>query len=1257
MAKNYWKEKWRKRIAIGAVAALSLSLALGTFTACKSGNDTDDDDDETTASRTDTQLIKNGDFEFYSEMDKELADKRAFINSPNNWSFTSGSPSSNTTSGIINTKSEEWDAYTKSTYSLVPEEDTPDEEKPSDAQAISNAMVHWSEASVYDRLQFYDYYDDALDDLSASSTEKKFFNDYKYSIDFEDVEKLREELGDAVNTYHDTDEERGENTSMLMIHNQRTSDDVRGTGQYYTSSTTVTLKPGTAAEVSVWVKTAELYHYAAESGADKTPTPVTRESRHGGAYIGVTNTVGSSTLDQMQIKNIRSPYAGETDAHNGWVKYTVFVRGSTFAESTFKIVLGLGMSTSSNRLEAVDGYALFDDLQCTIISNDKYLEKTNTAGIGGGNSCTISSKKDEKIFDAKSGDTVAYALDLYAGFANAQFANTDVDTKLTSETSGSKVYTSLVADNRDDSSVETSRKSLAGLYTYEQLLDRATTGDLNYNGYLANFFEKDFKDAFPFDGADKNDKQVVMLLSTNGAAYTSTLQNETFHVDAKSYKLVSFFVKTNIRTGKNGASATIVDEGGNETKIASFDSTTVPTTDIDNNKEDSPYNKKDIYNGWVQCFFFIENPTETAQNFTLKLHYGTTSIASSKRADYVDGYAAFTAFETQDLTKAQYGYVSTDSRSVKVSLSDTAKDSSSFDTASRTSDIETGFATPASFNGIVSTNNRIDTENGTDENEVPAGVYTGLLNAKYAKTYRNYKDDADNANYAWANMLNTLAGGEADAQTWWNNIFADTASDGSFTGRVSNQPLVILNTNGEEATSYGYYLYNTATISADAYQKISLRVKLSAGATAYIHLNDASEVKNGYGTAFTPTMANVTYWYDDEGNICSKDPSDESFKKKTDILYYLETNGLYTKANDKSGTYYANLHNYDTDESGNLVTSDDKTIAFYLKKDADGKDVYYAYYDKKKDVYSQPVQNLPTTDDNGNSIVRYIAPENAAAHGSVIKVTGTAATEGKWIDVSFFVHAGNAQKTYRLELWAGSRNNEEKMPANSYFFFDSYSSSDASSNYQNLLDEKVESLKAHYNKTNNLNPGDEGYLGTDDNLPEEYALYYAFTFYDAPWHLRYDETLDEDKEGNPYGGYKQSSNSEKLISLVYDNTQGNIQENDYSYAYYLDYSAYDVTVERSSGSDTDDDHDHDHDDNNSDSNIWLILSSVLLVVALVFAAGVVIGRRVWRRLVKSGKLQPKKKKQKKQKKAPVEIVKEDKTEEEKPVDPNDPYNE
>lgn len=1277
MSKNYWKEKWRKRLALGAVAALSLSLALGTLSACKSGDDNnDDDDDNTTTSRTDTQLIKNGDFEFYSEMDKDLADKRAFINSPNSWSFTSGSPSSNTTSGIININQKEWDSYTKSTHRLVPAEGTADADKPSDANAISEAIAHWEEASVYDRLQFFDEYDDAIDDLASSSEEKKFFNKYSYSIDFEDVEKLREELGDTVKT-HDESEE---NSSVLMIHNQRTTDNVRGTGQYYTSSTTITLKPGTAAKVSVWVKTCELYHFYAENGEEKEPTPVTRDSLEGGAYIGITNTVGSSTLDQVQIKNIRSPHEGDADyAHNGWVQYTAFVRGSTFADSTFKIVLGLGQSTSSNRYEAVDGYALFDDLECTVMTANKYETEAATAAVEFGsknvNYCALDYAKEEKIFDTAKSDAngknskgkTAFALDLYASEQRRPLtldtAEPNTKTAVTTEFSGTKPYDSKIPSNIGDPAVDKDKQSLAGVYSYSAL-EALTQAGADYNGYLANFFAKDFKDAFPFDGDDAASKQVVLLMSTNGAAYTTEINRvalpaggeNPFLVEKNSYKLLSFFVKTNVRTGAAGASATLVDEGGNETKISAFDSTSIAKTDIENNTQEAEdYNKKDIYNGWVQCFFFIENPTDVDQTFRLKLHYGVTSIASSKTSDYVDGYAAFTAFETQNLTASQYGYVSTGSQAVKVTLSDKAKDTSSFDTASRTSDIEKGFATPASFNGVISTNIRIDpSDTATTDNNPPEGVYTGLLNAEHAETYMNYTTEGTDEQKAWSGALSDLAGAAADGREWWNNIFGDA----SLYGRVSNQPLVILNTKNEDVTSYGYYLYNTATVSADSYQKISMRVKLSKDATAFIYLNDASDIKNGYGNALTPSVAQITYWYDDDGNICAKDPSSKDFRKKTDILFYLETNGLYTKAGDTSKTYYANLHNYETDEDGNLVTSDDKTIAYYCRKEND-KNVYYAYYDKDTDTYSQVVENLPVVDDENNSIVRYTAPADLAKYGSVIKITGTDETEGKWIDVSFFIHTGNAQKTYRLEIWAGSRDNETKMKANSYFFFDSYSSSDASSNYQTLLDEKIQNVK---NKENTgLNPGDEGYLGADDNLPATYALYSTFTFYDAPWYLRYDETTDTDDEGNPYSSYKQSSNSEKLVSFAYDNTNGAISEKELnSYACFLDYSAYDVTVERSTNNDTDDDHDHDDSTTNNDSNIWLILSSVLLVAALVVAAGAVIGRRVVRHLRKTGRLSSgkKPKKQKKQKPVVVEEAKEEpKKEDEKPLDPDDPYNE
>ena len=47
-----------------------------------------------------------------------------------------------------------------------------------------------------------------------------------------------------------------------------------------------------------------------------------------GAYIGVTHTVGGTTLDQMQIKNIDTeklnpkPENGAWE-NNGWVEYTV----------------------------------------------------------------------------------------------------------------------------------------------------------------------------------------------------------------------------------------------------------------------------------------------------------------------------------------------------------------------------------------------------------------------------------------------------------------------------------------------------------------------------------------------------------------------------------------------------------------------------------------------------------------------------------------------------------------------------------------------------------------------------------------------------------------------------------------------------------------------------------------------------------------------------------------------------------------------
>ena len=66
------KQKFRRRSLAALTLALSATLTLSALAACAPADDTaDDEEEETTTSQTDTQKIRNGNFEFYSEMDVE----------------------------------------------------------------------------------------------------------------------------------------------------------------------------------------------------------------------------------------------------------------------------------------------------------------------------------------------------------------------------------------------------------------------------------------------------------------------------------------------------------------------------------------------------------------------------------------------------------------------------------------------------------------------------------------------------------------------------------------------------------------------------------------------------------------------------------------------------------------------------------------------------------------------------------------------------------------------------------------------------------------------------------------------------------------------------------------------------------------------------------------------------------------------------------------------------------------------------------
>lgn len=1135
MAKFYFSDKWRKRTITALSLSLVATLSLGVMTACTTNEDDDDDDKDTTISATDTQLLRNGNFEFYADKDKDFEDKRVLISSPNSWSFTAGTPTSDTTSGIINT--EEWNQLS-ATGGYNFSEYEKDGKTVKTFKDLAEAMAHWTDdnVSVYDRLQFLSIYEDDLEDLEDEDEENEyveFFSDYQYSIDFEDVEKLNEvDLSLSGNT----DRADGEN-HVLMIHNSRTNNDVVGTGQYYTSSTTISLSAGTAAQLSVWVRTDKLTHYYENDGE---PLPV---SQRAGAYIAVNNTVGGTSLDKMEIKNINT---------NGeWQQYNLYVRASTFASTSFSIVLGLGQGSSSDRYEHVNGYAFFDDVSCKVITAEEYVDNTQMSSgedKSGVLSCNVNSLKADKIFNMDEIDYTAnhtFALDLYAGFDadQALLSGINENIALTTQTSGSVTYTS----ESIHSSLAKSADDYTKLTTMSGLASAA-----NSNAYLKRIYENELENKYPF--GDNSD--VLMLLSAHGAAYTA--KSNSFTVPAQSRMLVSFFVKTSdIASGLNGASATLVD-GTNKTSLSTINSHNVATTDIDDDNTD-------LYKGWVQCFFFLENATDESKTCSIEFTYGPTTIVGTSRYAFAEGYAAFTNLETKTLSKTEYSYASTGDRAVKVSLTGKSANTSNFDEVAATagSAIETTLATPANFTGVLGGSKWIVP--GDIANEKPENVYTGLLNAEYADAYYNSTE-------AWKNIL--PSNNATNGTEWWNRLFGN-----------ANQPLVIA-TGAGNAASYGF-MSESLTLSASSTRAITMRVKVSAGATAYIYLTDTSSVATS-GNTLTTTLPDVTYWYNDNGDICAIDPDDHNFDEDKDILFELQENGLYKRVGDTSETYYANLYNYDRDDDNNYVTSDG-TIAYFVK---DG--TAYAYYDEEKDEYSQPVTCLPDTID-GASILRY-DNRNITKPESVITVQGS--DKNEWVTVTFYLRTGNQAKNYRLEVWSGDRLGKNTNPAGSYVIFDNYNNATASS-YDTLLNEAVATLK----KANNV--------AKDDNLPANLASYYTFTFYDSIDYLRYDINEDEDNLGNPYGSYTQSSYSESIVYLLYEDLDGKLSGTGTpSQTVYFDYAVGDVTVTQDDLGSADEDEDEDDTINDSDMNLPLLITSCIVAGILVLVILIIVIRRL-----------------------------------------------
>lgn len=1058
-----------------------------------------------TSTKVDNGVIKNAGF----EMD-DYQESTPIITSVNNWtrsinSASSGSAlSSKTASGVVDTT--KWSELTEANF----------DGEDFTTWTEDKAKAEWENMSLKDKLAYYEAWEETNEDDDKNVSDLDFYE--SFNIDLEDIPDCENPKTHDWSDTSSTDEDFESN--VLMIHNEysnSTYTDI-GTAQKFTSSTSVKVVANTSAKFSVWVKTSDLT--STTTGGEAQPAV------NKGAYISISNSLGATSLDPLEVKNIN------TDA---WTKYQFYLKGSTFADTTFTIVLGLGQTGGTDRSEYVNGYAFFDDIQFETITNEAFNEGvSNNAKI-----VKFDNEKADKVVNAADETFGAYALDFSTAATAGEWKNgTDYvlngDWKVdpTTETRNNKTYTAVkhfgISTANDVKKVYASKTAMTS----------------ENNAYLTTVYNKNFKES-PFIS---DDEAILMLLSVDGAAYTAKSNATKMTLEADTYAAISFFVKTSAMNGATGASATLID-GANKTSITAVDTTTVLTTDVGD--------EKDVYDGWVRCYFFVSNKTDEAKDFSIELGFGPTTVLDTTKSAYATGFAAFTKFEYYEFADKQaFDSALTDQYSRIVTLSgseETASGDRGFDSVAAvpSNAIETGFANPKNYKGVYGDSDYVNGNGDGSNITINQHESAGLLNKEHAENYNS--------------ILEKLGGANAT----WDTVF----------GNDTTQPLVIYN---ETAQSKPYGFIGQATsIASNSYETISLRVKVSKGATASVYLVDMNDETH---ESFLTVDRKLTYWYDDDGNVCVKDPASKDFRENKDVAFKLQPNGLYKVNTAWSGAsglnandYYANLSAYEQDSEKNLIVADGGVSYDYTDKwKNDGNDGIAFYY-KDNAYYADSAKTIEVKDLKS---VSALTPRYTAEAGKELKmeVTGTTDTP-VWQTVTFYIHTGDQAKNYRLEVWSGDRENKANG-AESFVIFDANSPDAVDEKFATLIDQRVEEI----------------------DLDETAGSYFesVFSFYDSAKFLRYDKTADENEVGNSYESYVSSTYTASVAYLKYAKNG--------EYEIYADYTLTETTV--TADVEEDDGETEDEETETDSTNLWLLASSIAIAAVLLFAVISLIVRKL-----------------------------------------------
>jgi len=555
-------------------------------------------------------------------------------------------------------------------------------------------------------------------------------------------------------------------TKVLMIHNV-TSEDGRGTAQKFTS--TKTFEVDSFAKVSVWVATKNL----------KT----VQDTDAFGAYVMLRTTIDSE-VSPLVIKNIN------TDGE--WINVSFYLAAHDFATTQFRLVLGLGFGSKDVRQEYVEGFAYFDNVTYSELSENEYLEATANVDKKFDYYTLNNDHVSEMVEKEALVWSMADAANLKEVKNNADHVYTAYafDVNCAIETYpyfiDSDAILAKVNDNYAHADAAYGSDVLSGYAPYSEIASNA----------LLNGIENPFG----------NNEQTLYIIHPTNAS--SSLVLSDFYINDGQILNISFYVKVSAENNMTGLKISAKDHGS-----TSASNTTLISAFTTKNYEDEDHNDFALVN------LFVTNTLEDgeARDFDLILDLGTTDPVTDYKK-LTKGYALVTGIQATLISQEEFDRVAETTYVGTLNLGadkpngveeeeDEDTYTLNYSATNKTTVMNKLADDVIGYTGVIGDHKMVGGEMTAYAQEE---TISGLLNTKYLADYAEFTDEEKDAIY----------GLEKDGE---NNYL---------------QALVIKNTS---AAAYGY-LGTSRTMTAGSTTIVSVKVKVLGNAKAYIYLVNADSL-------------------------------------------------------------------------------------------------------------------------------------------------------------------------------------------------------------------------------------------------------------------------------------------------------------------------------------------------------------------------------------------------------------------------------